>query len=374
MAERNNSKGRFTKKAEPRKKRGWVFPVCMLAYGVIFLALTAWGLNILWDCMDHYERSRPDYAMDAYMRELTNDRIFAGDTALRPQLDERLESEDSRRTVILQKLESGVDYLLREKESGDGCRTYALICEGLRVGTVTLKQGAQTAFGFCPWQVAEESFSLPYPLVDPVSCTVPTGYTMLVNDVPLDESYITQENVHYKVYEDLYENYSLPTMVTYTAGPFLQEPRIQFLDSEGRQVAPEDFEKALDNCTQEQKQELTEFSQKFVKAYVAYTGSTNKNRNANIARLLPYILEGSEFRERIFAALGGLEFGQTYRNTIKEITMNLCTRMEDGSFCVDLTYLVETVGKKGPVDVLSNARVIITRSGNDLKVVELYRY
>ena len=55
-----------------KRRRGWlIFTICLLLYAIVFLVALGFGLDWLWGYMVSYEASRPNHAVENYMKNLT---------------------------------------------------------------------------------------------------------------------------------------------------------------------------------------------------------------------------------------------------------------------------------------------------------------
>ena len=87
--------------SEKRSKRRFILG--MVLYALIFMAIAAGGLYLLWQYMDAYEYSRPDSAMDRYMETLDEEHIkkLSADfisAEIDPNIPSRGEAEACRQT------------------------------------------------------------------------------------------------------------------------------------------------------------------------------------------------------------------------------------------------------------------------------------
>ncbi len=368
---------RHTQPRQPvkkKKKKSWGFLIFMLLWCVLLLGATAYGLKHLWAYLEIYEVALPEYAIDGYMAELKKEDIYDKTDTLTALIDFNLETEESCRSFVLDSLEGDLVYSLRQKESTDTERVYAILCGKKTIGTVNLSQQAEVAYGLKPWAVTGEDYDLAYLMgTETVSVTAPEGYTVKVNGVELDERYITQRDIHFESMEALYEDYEVPSMVVYEAGPFLSGGELELFDRQG-EPAEEDLEAYLNNCTDEETQELDEFVAEFVEAYVAYAGSNKNTRHKNLETALKYVVSGSDLESRMKAALEGLQYGQSKGDEVVSLTRNQCTNVGQDRYYVDITYEVDTEGKNGTVRTTTNAQLILIRTDSGLKTEIMMNY
>ena len=312
----------MAKKQKNRKKRrffGWG----MLLYAVVFLAGLYFGLKELWVFMEAYEASRPKNVLAAYIDSVTDEYVCDQSEAVINMVDHNIQSVDACRNYIKEQLSGGISYAKKSSECTEKKQVYVLRSGGKVIGQFTMEIENQDDYGFDYWQITEESFDLSYLIGEKVTAIAPDSYTVSVNGVNLDSSYVVGEPVLYDALEDFYDDYELPKIVTYEAGPFLGSFEMTVTDPDGNAVTEQPNPAILDdNCTEEQLKELNEFIPKFLKRYVDYMGSSNKSADLNYQNLMVYIVKDSEFAERMYGSLYGQRATQSRGDTIKEIINN----------------------------------------------------
>lgn len=349
----------------------------MVIYAVVFLAILTVGLSLFWNFIEAYEGSRPRNTIDAYVEQLTEAHICDQSAELLAQVDSNLQSEEACRELICEAVSGGVTYAKKSAESDDTRTVYALRSGSRVIGSVTMTTTEVDDYGFAHWEVTEESFDLSYLLGDAVSITVPSDYLVYANGVCLDGSYITESGIHYDALEAFYDDYSLPTMVTYKTGTVLGTVTVEVTDPAGNAVVINentDYNAFLSNCTEEEVQELERFSNVFLERYVAFTSSAHKSSEVNYAKLLNYVVSGSDLHTRMRLALDGLSWAQSNGDKIVSITMNRFVNIGDGKYLCDATYEVDTSGREGVVRTTSNVKFIIVDNGYSLKAEMLISY
>lgn len=349
----------------------------MVIYAVIFLGILAAGLKYFWSFMAAYETSRPANTIEAYAAQLTSEDICDACGDLIAQVDPNLQTEEECRQVILEAVSGGVTYAKKTSESTDTQMVYVLRCGSHVIGSVTMTNTEVDEYGFARWQIAEERFDLSFLLGEPVSVTVPSEFAVLVNGKQLDSGYITQEDIHYPVLEAFYDDYTLPAMVTYQAGAMLGSVETVVLDGAGERVVFEedmDVNQLLNNCTEQEVKRLQSFGDAFLERYVAFTGSAHKSSEVNYAKLLGYVVNGSDLHNRMRMALDGLGWAQSNGDKLISITYNQFVNIGDGRYMCDATYEVDTSGREGVVRTTNNVRFIIVNTAGELRVEMLTSY
>lgn len=360
------------------KKRSFVwFILGMFVYAAVALGGIYYGLKQLWVYMEAYENSRPDNTVNAYMQALTHDHIADLGQDVMDQIDLNLQSEEECRAYILDAISGGVTHAKKTKECTESRQVYVLRTGSTVIGEFAIEAQAPDAYGFTPWETVEESFDFSYLIGSTVSMTVPHDHAVMVNGHQLGSEYIIEDKIIYEEIKDLYDSYDMPYRVTYEAGPFLGEMEITSIDPQGNAVTFDentDWSRFYHNCSDDEEKALTAFTEEYVKRYVAFTGSSKNTRYATLDAVLEYMVSGSDLEKRMRDALDGLQFGQSKGDEVVSITYHHQIRLEEGKYLCDVTYEVDTTGKKGVVRTSTNAKYIIVETKNGLKLESMSIY
>lgn len=349
----------------------------MAVYALVFLAIAAAGLAVFWNYMEAYEASRPTNAIEAYVAELTEEYICGRSQELIDQIDHDLQSEEECRAVLTQAVSGGVTFAKKTSECTDEQMVYVLRCGSRVIGTVTMTTGEAESFGFANWQVTGDSFDLSYLLSEGQQITVPSGFRVSFNGTELDERYIQESGIRYTALEEFYDDYELPTMVTYAVPPILVGGELSVTDGQGNPVVIDgetDMNAFLDNCTQEELDRLKSLADVFLERYVAFTGSAHKSSETNYVKLLNYVVSGSDLHNRMRMALDGLGWAQSNGDILVSVVYNRFVNIGDGRYLCDATYEVDTYGREGLVRTTNYVKFIIVETSGGLKVEMLATY
>lgn len=349
----------------------------MLVYALVFLVLLSGGLWVLWDYIDAYEQSRPGNTIKAYVNQLTVDDLCEGSDALLEQLNSHIQSWEEACQWIKDSVTGEFSYAKKSSESSETRQVYVLRNGRQAIGQFVITAGEPDKYGFRIWEVTEESFDFSHLLSQSISVTVPSDFVVSVNGTVLDSSYITEQDIPYTTLEEFYGDYPLPTMVTYTADSFLGSYTMDVTDREGNSVEiteETDYNSLLPACTQEELESIDELMEQFLARYVDFTGSSTGSASANYNKLIKHLVPDGELAKRLSTAIGGLYYAQSLRDTIQETTVNQYANLGDGRYFCDISYVVETVGKKGAVDVSYNLKVIMLVTDVGLRVEAMTRY
>lgn len=363
-------------KKTKRFKHG--FLLGMVIYAVVFLVVTFFGLRYFWDFIAAFEESRPLNTINAYMDQLTVDHICDSQTNLLKLAEDDLVSEETCRQLMLDALKDEITYAKKSSESTDTKTVYVLRSGSRIIGSVTMTATEIDKYNFARWKISEESFDLSFILTEKsYSVTVPAEFQVYVNGKLLDESYIIESGIKYTAVEKLYEDFDLPTMVTYKASVPLGECVGVVKDADGKEIVIDentDYNVFLENCTEEEKVELKTFSDAFVNSYVQFTGNANDNAKGNYSNLMKYVVADSDLAGRMKMALDGLSYAQSKGDKVVSITINRAISLGDNRYVCDVTYEVDTTGRNGVVRTTTNAQIIVVRTENGMKAESLNIY
>ena len=353
------------------------FVTGMLVYALVFLVVLMAGLWLLWDYIDAYEQSRPLNTIKAYVNSVTAEDMCEGSADLLDNLDSHVQSREEACQVIRDSAVQSLSYARKSGESTEERQVYVLRCGRQVIGQLAISAGEPDWYGFRVWSVTETSFDFSHLLGESVSVTVPSDFTVSANGVALDETYITERDIPYSTLEAFYGEFPLPSMVTYTAENFLGECTLAVTDRDGNAVevgADMNWDPYLPSCTDEEIGAIDELMAEFLKRYVAFTGSSSGTAGGNYSRLCRNLVPEGALAKRLYTAIEGLHFAQSLRDTIQETSVNQYANLGDGRYLCDTTYVVETVGKKGAVDVTYNLKVVILKTDVGLRVEAMTFY
>lgn len=360
-----------------KKKRRWIFPLLLLIYAIAFLGAAAYGLDWFWDYMDAYEQSRPHIALNAYTEKLTADYVLSKTDALVQQIDHHVQSEESCRKVLLDALNGKLTCAKKGRESTEDKHVYAVLCDKKVIGTMQMERCGEEIMGFIPWAVTGDSFDLSYLITDPISITVPSHFKVSVNGNLLDDTYITADNIHYPQLEEFYDTYSLPHKVTYQAGPFLGESKMEITDAEGNAVSMDDLEDMsiyISNCTESETTDLDAIADAFIRKYVAFTSRTGGDNLKNYNALAEHMVKNGELSKRMYAALDGLYWISDRGAVLSSLDIHHYVSVGNGRYLCDLTYVVDTNNFSGSVQTTNNLKVFFIETADGLKAESMLSY
>lgn len=358
----------------PMSKR---FALGMVIYALVFLVIVSAGLWLLWDFMEAYEQSRPVNTIKAYVDSLTPEDLSNGSGDLLDSLDSNIQSREESIRLIRESAAGSFSYAKKSAESTETRQVYVLRSGRQVIGQFAITAGEADRYGFRCWEVTEESFDFSHLLGEAVSITVPSDFTVCFNGVALDSSYLTEQDLPYATLEEFYGEFPLPTMVTYSADRFLGSGILTVQDREGNPIEINEeinYDLLLPACTDKELETIDELMDQFLTRYIAFTGSSSGTAGGNYNRLIRHLVPDGKLAQRLYTAIGGLYYAQSLRDTITGTTVNQYASLGNGRYFCDISYTVETVGKKGPVEMAYNMKVIMLETDVGLRVEAMTRY
>ena len=353
------------------------FVIGMVIYAVVFLAIAGAGLAVFWDFIEAYEMSRPMNAVKAYVDSVTEEDFCEGSEELLSQLDSKIQSREEACDVICASVTEPITYAKKSGESTEDCQVYVLRSGKQVIGEFAITAGEADKFGFRVWSVTETSFDFSHLLGQRVSMTVPAEYSVRVNGAVLDDSYITASDIEYTALEEFYDDYTLPVMATYTADSFLGEMTMEALDTAGNQVLiteNTDMNSLLPVCDQTVGDEISRLTKEFLYNYVAFTSGVGGSISYNYVQVIKYLVPNGELAKRLATAIDGLQYAQSWGDTIKDITINRLVDIGENRYMCDVTYVVETYAKAGLLRTENPVKLIFTETDNGLRIEAMTRY
>lgn len=351
------------------RKHNLIFAICLMVYAVAFLIATAFGLDFLWGYMDAYERSRPNHAVDSYMDSLTAEYICDRAAEVFTKVDPLLQTEAECRQVMTDALSGKLTCVKNLGESTEDKTVYLVRCGSRIIGRFTIAPTEEIDHGYFRWSVISDSFDLSYLLTPGKTVTVPDYFTVNCNGVTLGDAHVAERDIQFSVLTHFYEDYRLPTLVTYQTGTTLGSVSVEILDASGNAVTVSedtDYNKLLPSCSEETLAEVTKAVNGFVQKYVDFTSCTNDDIYGNYNRLVQHIVPGTGLAQRMKDAIAGLKWVTDRHAKVAEVRIDHCVDIGGGKFLCDVTYFVDTSNITGNVRAESHIQLVITETAKGL--------
>ena len=210
------TKGKYLKRKP--KKINW-FAICFTIYLLILIAVLGSALQLLWNRMDVYERSRPHKAMDALMASTTAEGwhdILAGHGIS----DHYIDTLDLNNAVYYKDI----------NRYTDAVPAYGIRFGDTRMLYVTLQPGEALDFDSFAWEVQSTE-----PVKSGLCIYAPADAVITVDGQPIGAEYMTQENAQplsVGPYEE--GRTDIPSLAKYELDHVFDNSGVAVTDAEGR--------------------------------------------------------------------------------------------------------------------------------------------
>jgi len=368
--------------ARKKKLGGKIYAISLAVYTLALIIVAIYGLSIVWDYAEEYEKSRPNNTMDEYVENLSKnlwDDSIADTIAAMPH---EMQSDSECADIVKEMLSAGISYSRMPGGSDDAMSiSYSLLCGDSVFGQVTLMEDEskkeEVKFDMLPWTVYKEEFDFTG-LYSSVQVTVPATFSVELNGHELDEEYIVEEGIKYDVLDNYYDDYpNLPTKVTYKYDNVIGTLEPVIYDEDGNEfvIDPEkDDSQFISYCDETELSHFNEFAETFCDRYFNYISGIY-DPSYGYQRLLPYMKLGSDLDERMKQAMDGLSWAHTSSVRIDYVTLNSAIDISDGFYILDVSAGTTTLHPgQGEVVATQNMRLIVTDSGNDIRAVMMELY
>lgn len=327
----------------------------MLLYALLFAAALVFLLDRLDARLAAFEASRPENVIARYLETLPDGEIDAWTADTVAALNTRLMPEAECR----ERLRAAV----RQAECLRSGETSFVLADGDRaLVRLRLEPDGEGPYGLTQYRVTASDIDFS-PLCHSAQAVVPADWTVLCGGVPLGEDCVAAADIPYALLKEFYdsEELALPYLRRYDTGLLLTEPKLSFLDGEGRAAEP-DEERFADNCPADEAAEMADFSELFLRRYITYASNATQNIAGNYQRLEELMVMGSTLQKRMRYAVAGLTWSSSRRDTLQEIEIRHLMKLGEGLYLCDLGYTVETVGQRGAVLTQNNLKLIASRA------------
>lgn len=375
-----------------KKKSGRWFFLGMFLYALVFLGAAAYGLHWVWGELvaleekEVYKEQVTGNPIDDYMSQLTLDHVLDGAVpAVYATLNQDVQTEEECREMLASYL-TGEFTRAKVLEMGQTSESteirYDIYCGTHKVGRVTTSSHEEERYGFTVWEVTEESFDLTNLVLKEemmgqvFTVTVPHDHTVSVNGVVLDESYIIESGKQYEVLKEFYEDYELPHIVTYQAGPFMGDVEPVITNPAGEVVTIDentDWNSFVDNCSEEEITQIQDFLEDFLASYVKFTSSRD-NRFTAYRDVITYMVKNGALADRMYRALDGLQYNHIRNAYLLSVTQHHCVNIGNDRYMVDLTYVSNVDKYAGYYEETINLKVILLNTKDGLRAEAMLIY
>lgn len=244
------------------------FRIIFGVFSALLIVFIAFSLHILWNFLEAYEKSQPEIAVNALIKQINRDKSsFFDNININPN-----EFEDkSAAKIYLDELAKGkITYSRNGKESSEAATVYDIKTDGKKIaGAVVKLSDKSLGYGLYEYEVYDIEFvNVELPTVS-YSVTAPNTAIVMCNGKEVPVKYITEIGTAYDDTKNFlgYAEGMFPYNVTYTIDGFIGEPEFTAKDKYGNELSQTDGKFSLAKIKNE---ELSNIALEFSKAYSRY--------------------------------------------------------------------------------------------------------
>lgn len=358
--------------------------ICLGIYTILLIAAACFGLNIVWKYAEEYEAALPQKVVDEYVASLSENLWDDSIAEAIANMPHETQTDEECAQYVKEMLSSGITYNRSASSEGGTVINYELRCNNQVFGKIGLIEDESYAddvrFGMLPWKVFSEEFDF-NALYTSVTVTVPKTYQVYINDVRLGEEYIVEEDIHYDVLEDYYDQFEgLPTKVTYQFDNIIGQVEPKILDENGNEVVIDenmDDSQFIKDCPQEELDRLSSFIASFLDRYFRFISGVG-DPMYSYGQLATYLELGADLDERCKVAMDGLSWSHTSSVRVDSSTLNGAVQLGDGFYLLDVsastTVFYPGKGETGEVQNDQNMKIIVKDTAGDIRAISLDKY
>ena len=367
----------------PKSKRGKKRFHLYVLFLIIWLIAVTCAVRAVYDRFNEflikyeasYQASLPVQAADeifAHYRDLDIDYIW-DNMSERPEIS-FFETDEDVKDYIADMLE-GKTLSYREDSGFTPERpSYVVEADGYLIGTIRLKKDPQAKreYGF-PTYVLDGTDFFTEPL-EYVTVRVPEGSTVYINNIALDDSFVTstESSVEDQSYIEPYGTF--PGFVTYNVSGLYREPDVSILDVYGEECLP-DYDEGLKTYScgfthnHPDKEMIEEFGIEF-----ACTFANVISRDDSLENLYPYFTEDSATPGYISRNTALLYYMSHSSVSIENIEVQDFIAYRDDIVYMEVSleqHMQMYYGDPEPVIVPTDARFYLVRVDGQWKVCSM---
>ena len=226
--------------AATRKRFPLFYKIYFAAIAVVLVALVIF-LWWLWGVLKDYEASQPKHVADAIFEKYYTSGDFSS-LAAKCAADDPFQSADAIAKFLNDNYKNA-EMTCTSGAAKEGLPTYIVKVGEDKVSSFTLKEAEKNSRG---WEMYEEGTFEVYYTTDALTIIVPTGYSVSVNGVSLEDKYVTERDIPSADADQLPKGVTGFTYTKYEVKGLLSDPDIRVTGTDGRiaEVNYEDEDKA----------------------------------------------------------------------------------------------------------------------------------
>lgn len=318
-----------------KKNKLSIFKKFLIIYAGILLLAGFITIIVLYNFLKDYEEGIPSNCMDKVIDSFTEDKI---EDLLEENNVSFSEFENTKvvSEYLKGKLSDGeVIYRKKAGEYSEKTPVYVVKAGDTAIAKVSLVSAGKNKSKFTKWKIGEISFGDYTNDLADIQITAPTGATVYVNDVMVEDSYITEKNVAFSPCLHVSDYVTAPTNTVYKIDKLIAEPEIKaVLNGETLPVEatkdgyaiyyPEDQE-----LFASQKDYIIEIGEQYGK-YIINRGSLSKLSSYMTGYAAEYVSD--------IPAIWAYLWGKSYTYEFQDEKITNFRKYSDDCFSCDVSY------------------------------------
>lgn len=245
-----------------------IFRISFGVFSALLIAFIAFILYNLWNYLEIFEKSQPELAAEALVKQINKDkRSFFDNITVTPN---EFEDKSAAEIYLNELIEGEITFSRNGKASSKETTVYDIKTDGKKIADASVKlSDKELGYGLYEYEVYDVKFidiELP---TDSYSVTAPNTAIVMCNGKEVPVKYITEIGTPYDDTKNFlgYAEGILPYNVTYTISGFIGEPVFTAVDKYGNEL-PEADGKFVLAATKDE--EVSNLALEFSKAYSRY--------------------------------------------------------------------------------------------------------
>lgn len=343
------------------------FAAALAIYAAVLLLLILAGLFLFWQYIAAYELSLADGAMDSYMADGLTEDINREIDRFASTHETVFESAGEIAAVLRSSVESGQLTCRKAlRESTPDEPVYSIRLNEQELGRVYLRSYDRSTlnFGFPRWFVHRveldlDGFAQDYTVLAPSDALITLGGQLMTTaNCPVT----WEEPAELLPYSG--ELAEMPMYARYAFSAFspveisLSDRRDDYLLSQ-----EENSFTVTPICPAELSDQLYQYAEDFVRAYIDFAGNSADDSDA----VTGYLVPGSTLFQRIFASIEGLSWIQAVTGRISEMSVDNL-RYYGCAATLEAHYVLTTYGR---INTDNNMKIVLTQTELGWRVAEI---
>jgi len=359
------------------------FVLAMVIYALIAVLAGIAGMKVLFGILEEYEAAAQASKLSLYVEDFKsgfgedNLRNSTDTAEFIAELPRDIMSDEQYMDTILGKVMGELELEKNAKESSSSSVCYRMLLNGTPVGSVRFEKNIELGYGYLGWEKTEEHYDLSF-LLRNEYILAPAGYSVKVNGVLLDESFVdSSEKID--VYENVRELVELedPVLLTYNVN-VIDDVKVDVYNDMGELVPEENRNKdgyihmRHDICPEEEAAAIRELAAKFAERFTDFSSGVG-NLYSKKDQVMQCVVARSNLAKRLDAALDGYTHVHPLKYSFEmcQIDVYQVVKIDDENYFCDMRYSFEVDSETGEHQTITNDVRLLIVQNRYLKITDM---